>query len=260
MGIEDKLEPLTGEVFQLTQSFQGDDATAWTVHAGRGSFILKTVRPGHDPDGLRREQVVLANLPRDTALELPRPVGLFEFEGVIYGLQTCLEGQNLVHALRQADEPNRHLLVRSWGHALREIHRWQPTLAFRESPLESFEITRRQTPKDTVIEHGPFRGWMAQAVLDELEAARHLIQPRIVFTHWDYCVPNALAQGKKVSAIVDWCTGRYADYRSDLAAASWSLQYNLGSRDYLPSLLEGYRYSGTLEELRWFEGLWALPV
>jgi aminoglycoside phosphotransferase len=162
--------------------------------------------------------------------------------------------------LKQADEPSRRRIVFSWGEALREIHRWQPSLTFRESPLESLEIIKQNTKPDEIIERGPFKGWSARAIVAELERAKDHIQPTMTFTHWDYCVPNALVQGEKVNGVVDWGTGRYADYRLDLAAASWSLEYNLVSRDYLPSLLEGYGYGGTLEELRWFEGLWMLPV
>lgn len=249
------LEPYVGLVHAVSQPFQGGHAATWAMESQKGGFILKRLQ---EAAPLQNEQTVLAALPENTGLQLPKAVAFFEDAGWFYSLQTRLEGQNLVHALKESDEAQKQHLVQSWGRALRQIHSWKPALDSWESPFDSLQATAVRTAKDAVIELGPYKGWVARAVLEALEAEKPRIVLQMAFTHFDFCVPNALVQAGRVGGVVDWVTGRYADYRTDLAAAAWSLEYNLGSRSYLDGFLEGYGYSGSLEELRWFEGLWVL--
>jgi aminoglycoside phosphotransferase len=57
-----------------------------------------------------------------------------------------------------------------------------------------------------------------------------------VLTHGDFCLPNVLVHGGKLSAVVDVGRAGLASPEDDLAAGLWSLQYNYGdglARDFL---------------------------
>ena len=50
-----------------------------------------------------------------------------------------------------------------------------------------------------------------------------------VFIHGDFCLPNILATDDAVTGLIDWSRGGVGDRWRDLALASWTLNYNLGS-------------------------------
>lgn len=57
-----------------------------------------------------------------------------------------------------------------------------------------------------------------------------------VVTHGDFCLPNVLVHGGKLSAVVDVGRAGLANPEDDLAAGLWSLQYNYGvgfAREFL---------------------------
>lgn len=58
------------------------------------------------------------------------------------------------------------------------------------------------------------------------------------FVQGDFCLPNILATGDKVTGIIDTEAGGLGDPWEDYAWAIWSLEYNTGSKEYTPYLLE----------------------
>jgi aminoglycoside phosphotransferase len=61
-------------------------------------------------------------------------------------------------------------------------------------------------------------------------------KPGHVVIHGDYCLPNVLVEGGRLSAVVDVGLAGLAGPETDLAAGVWTLQYNYGkgfARDFL---------------------------
>ena len=59
-----------------------------------------------------------------------------------------------------------------------------------------------------------------------------------VFVHGDMCLPNVLAIGNKVSGIIDTESCGLGDAWIDYAWCIWSFEYNMGTKEYTPILLE----------------------
>jgi aminoglycoside phosphotransferase len=74
------------------------------------------------------------------------------------------EGINLVQALDDASNADRHLLIQGLGRALRFLHSWLPVSRW---------------PAD----------WLTEALL--------------VYGHGDFCLPNALADQGEISGVID---------------------------------------------------------
>ena len=58
------------------------------------------------------------------------------------------------------------------------------------------------------------------------------------FVHGDMCLPNVLAKGSEVSGIIDTESCGIGDPWIDYAWCIWSFEYNLGSKEYTPILLQ----------------------
>lgn len=56
--------------------------------------------------------------------------------------------------------------------------------------------------------------------------------------HGDYCLPNILVKNGKINGFVDLGSAGVGDPWRDYAWAIWSLEYNLGIKEYTPLLLE----------------------
>ena len=56
--------------------------------------------------------------------------------------------------------------------------------------------------------------------------------------HGDYCLPNILVKNDKISGFVDLGNAGIGDPWMDYAWCIWSLEYNLGTKEYTPILLE----------------------
>lgn len=69
-----------------------------------------------------------------------------------------------------------------------------------------------------------------------------------VLVHGDACLPNFIFHGDLFSGFIDMGDARVGDVEIDLAAAIWSLQYNLGS-GYGSLFLKEYGYPKTGEEI-----------
>ena len=83
--------------------------------------------------------------------------------------------------------------------------------------------------------------WAADKVIDKLTEALHQFHaadakncpfgntgPGKVLVHGDACLPNFVFKGNKLSGYIDLGDVRIDSPETDLSAAVWSLQYNLG--------------------------------
>lgn len=66
----------------------------------------------------------------------------------------------------------------------------------------------------------------------------------LAFTHGDYCLPNVITLGPRLSGVIDWDYAGLADPYVDLASCLRSLKYNFGEREskeaWIPLFLEVY--------------------
>jgi aminoglycoside phosphotransferase len=100
-----------------------------------------------------------------------------------------------------------------------------------------------------------------QRKLDEL--AGRAPAETLSFTHGDYCLPNVITVGPRLSGVIDWDHGGLADPYVDLASCLWSLKYNYGEREskdrWMPLFLEVYGLDELDDEkLGFYTGLMAL--
>ncbi len=174
------------------------------------------IRKSGSSEALARESWVLHAL--DGVFPLaPRFVGR---DGVAF-FQTELSGTPLSDAIHDAPEK----IAALFGETLKGVHALKPSLA----PDPRDEWTRLQRNKGI-----------------EVGAA--------LFSHGDWCLPNVLTDGEKITGIVDWSDGGFRDPRIDLGTGIWTLRYNLGgpSPAVEAAFLAGYEFAGSSEELEPF--------
>lgn len=128
-------------------------------------------------------------------------------------------------------EPDR--LVRLLASALRRFHQTPAgDCPFRSGPDEAMDDAARRVraglvrPEDMHAEHAHLSPAAALAEAARLRPAR---APDLVLCHGDYCLPNVLIEAGRVSGFVDLGELAVADRWSDLAVATWSVTWNLGS-------------------------------
>ena len=74
-----------------------------------------------------------------------------------------------------------------------------------------------------------------------------------VLIHGDYCLPNVLVAGGRLSALIDVGRAGLGDPREDLAAGIWTLQYNYGpgcAREFLGAYGAPAMTDAEIERLR----------
>lgn len=229
----------TGPLREAWRPRQGDNFDVWTLRGEHGRFILKAARSPGLITELQSEFRVLSALSDYQPFVAPAIASTLG-DGTGYFLFGFLDGDNLLDALDRADRAGRLRLMESIGFSLRRIHSWTPPLARPGDWLEqAIKCARDQVPADTV-------------------SALRRIPQDIVFAHGDFCLPNAIVRDGEVVGVIDWSRGGYADRRIDLAAAVWSIGYNLGDEAYSEEFLRAYRYSEPPESLRHHEALWKL--
>jgi kanamycin kinase len=103
--------------------------------------------------------------------------------------------------------------------------------------------------------------WPVEKVIDKLADALHQFhavdttgwpfdKPGTgkVLVHGDACLPNFIFKGDAFSGYIDLRDAALANVEIDLAAAVWSLQFNLGP-GYGPKFLEKYGYRDATKEM-----------
>ncbi len=250
----------TGNVINVERPAQGEVFDTHLLSAKRGRFVLKIGDNARKIAELEDEFRVLDGL-RDQRPLVPAPVTWTAAAGRGAFLFTYLDGENMLDALSQADAAGRHRLIAQFALTLRRIHSWEPGFA---RPIDWIgEAIRRAAANvsagrvsSPVARQGRFRGMGPAQALDELYSWRGRVDEDTVFCHGDYCLPNILVRGERITGVVDWSAGGYADRRFDLATARWTIRHNLGSDEYVDTFLRCYGYSAPAVALDSFEALY----
>lgn len=218
MQIPDSFIAHTGRILATHRPAQGENSDVTILTGEQGRFVLKHAAREEQSRAVAAELRVLAAI-ADHYPFVPAP--LAATPDML--LMTLLPGTDLV-ALHSGLTPvDKHWLLAEAAIALRRIHGWRPVLP---------------PPSDSL--------------LDLL--ARVGLQPEIVFAHGDYCLPNIMVHEGRVTAVIDWPHAGYMDRRIDLAAAVWSIRYNLKDESYVETFLHSYGYDGG--NLPLFERIW----
>jgi len=140
-----------------------------------------------------------------------------------------LRGKDATHPELRSD-PER--LVRVLAHGLKRFH---------EAPADgcpfdfridaALRIARDRVERDMIDPardfHPEFSGLTVDKAVAELEHSRSSVEDLVV-CHGDYCLPNVLIEGGRVTGYVDLGELGVADRWWDLAVATWSVTWNLG--------------------------------
>ena len=114
--------------------------------------------------------------------------------------------------------------------SLREIHE----LPIEDCPfdglldLEIQQAERRLS--DGLVDEAQFVDAVGRApgqTLEWLRERQHLVTD-IVFTHGDFCMPNVMVDGGRVSGVLDWGVAGLADRHRDFMSIEVTLRRNLG--------------------------------
>jgi kanamycin kinase len=162
-------------------------------------------------------------------LPVPAVVATCQNDGTDWLLTEGLPGER-ASAPELRAEPER--LVALLASALRTFH--QTPVAdcpFRFGPAEAMADAARRVraglvrPEDMHSEHAHLSPVAALAEAARLRPGR---EPDLVVCHGDYCLPNVLIDAGRVTGFVDLGELAVADRWYDLAAATWSVTWNLG--------------------------------
>lgn len=246
----------------VERPFHGIEFETSIITSERGRAVLKIGRSARLGAELAAEQRVLVALAHYRPF-VAAPLAFAVENGAGFSLLSYLPGGNLVEAVSEEDVAGRHALMAQFAFTLRRIHSWQTMLPQPADWLNAAiaRATRHVESGQTenpILHPGRFKGSDPSAVLADLRRWRPTIRNELVFSHGDYCLPNVLVQEGKVSGVIDWPRGGYADRRFDLATAAWSIGYNLEDPAYVSTFLTAYGYDEPVETLSRFEALYVL--
>ncbi|MEM9808205.1 MAG: APH(3') family aminoglycoside O-phosphotransferase, partial [Cyanobacteria bacterium P01_D01_bin.56] len=156
-------------------------------------------------------------------------------------------GDNCVDAMTRLDN-NR--LVELLALGLRQIHQINIARCPFDERIKSKLARAHCHVQQGLVDEDNFDderlGMTAQEVYAALVERRPTEQD-FVFTHGDYCMPNILLQGDRISGFIDLDRAGIADRYNDLAISSRSIAYNLGT-DYEQRFFLAYGIDNVDEE------------
>ena len=163
-------------------------------------------------------------------LPTPQVLAYDETDQWSYLLTSVIPGVDTATLAERADT-NIAQVVRLLAEGLRQVH----DVPIHDCPFDhrlahEIERVRVRIARGLVDEQQMGGLWRGQAVSD-LFAELLATQPadeELVFTHGDYCLPNILVDGNRVSGFVDLGRAGVADRYRDLALAQRSLIRNYG--------------------------------
>ncbi len=195
-----------------------------------GTAYLKVEECTEEDDLLREKQVLEWLRGR---LPVPQVLYFDELDGTQFLLISEIAGLHAAAEEHFVSEAAITAMIRALARGLRQVH----ALDFRECPFrrdldvvlaEAQERVERGLVDSSELERENM-GRDPREILQELQDTRPAAED-LVFTHGDYCLPNIILQGDKISGFVDWGRGGVADRYTDIALAVRSLRYNLAGR------------------------------
>jgi len=230
---------LPAEIAALTDGYAFEQITL-----GRsGNAVYRLSAPGRPTlflkAGAGEQRAALADEAarlRWLAGRLPAPELVAEVErgGGVFLLMTAVPGVDCSDRSHAADVP---AMVRLLAEGLRLIHAAPlDDCPFDHTPRAELERARRRLELG-LVDAGAFDADPAE-VFEELLRLEPR-EPDIVLTHGDYCLPNVLIDGGRLSGFCDLGRLGAGDRYRDLALAARSLAYNWGA-EHVPLLFEAY--------------------
>lgn len=255
----------TGHLLAAELSAWSNVFRVWLLTGERGRFVLKI---GDNPTAaaeLEAEARLLAQL-SIYAPFVASPLARATVGDDAWFLFSYLDGRNLCEGVKEAATPReRTALVAEFGRTLRAVHAWKPNLPHPANWLaEAVAGSERNVATGRVpdpVEEPCFRtGARTADLLAELREGLPRLEPDIVFSHGDWCLPNAIVRDGRIIGAVDWSRGGYADRRWDLVTGVWTVLFTTGDRSLGTVFLDAYGYRKPASSLRWFEALWTVYV
>jgi kanamycin kinase len=191
-------------------------------------------------------------------LPVPRVLDHGRSDGIEWLLTEELPGVDATRAEVRGDPAS---LVTWLAGGLRDFHEVSP----RDCPFDftlgpALAHVRRRVGAGLVDPGRHFRPehrhLTPSEALEKLESDRPSSED-VVVCHGDYCLPNVLITGGRVSGYLDLGELGLADRWWDLAAATWSVTWNLGP-GWEDALLQAYGVAPDPDRLRYYRLLYDL--
>ena len=203
-------------------------AKVYSIRDGGRTLYLKTY-PRSPHFSFSHEVLILQWL--TDKLPVPRVQSYLTDTEYEYLLLSEVPGDNCVDAMARLDNDR---LVELLALGLRQIHQVNIAQCPFDERIESKLERAHHRVQHGLVDEDDFDderlGMTAPEVYAALEERRPTEQD-LVFTHGDYCMPNILLKGERISGFIDLDRAGIADRYNDLAIASRSIAYNLG-KDY----------------------------
>lgn len=180
--------------------------------------------------------------------KLPVPKVLY------YGEEEDLE-YIVISELKGADassenHPHKEQLIMLLAKGLKQIH----SLPIQDCPFnQTLEMKLKEAQKRMelhLVDEEDFddirKGKKAGDLYEELLKKRPLTED-LVFTHGDYCLPNIIIDGKRISGFIDLGRAGISDRYQDIALAVRSISYNIGE-EYVSLFFQFYGLQEVDEE------------
>lgn len=203
-------------------------AQVYCLWDAQGPISFLKIGPRTGPTTLADDAARLAWLAG--RLPVPQVLAYYEVAHSCYLLTSVIPGVDSATLAGQADTDIAQL-VRRLAVGLRQIH----AVPANDCPFD-YRLPRAIERVWQRIEQGPLdtnafgRRWRGRAI-DDLVAELLATMPAdedLVLTHGDYCLPNILLDGDRVSGFVDLGRAGVGDRYRDLALARRSLIRNCG--------------------------------
>ncbi len=137
------------------------------------------------------------------------------------------------------------------GETLRALHESPidtcPAPDYRSIYLDRVEENYRTGNYDTSHFPDSFGYRSAEEAIEVVRSGRSLLQADTLI-HGDYCLPNIMLAGDRLSGLIDLGNGGIADRHIDLFWGAWSLSFNLGTDAYRDTFLDAYGKDRISEE------------
>jgi aminoglycoside phosphotransferase len=125
---------------------------------------------------------------------------------------------------------------------------------FRAPLADKIEAARERMLKNQVAEDDFDDERLGRSAVEVFREMIASVPPNLdsVFTHGDYCVPNVILDGNRLSGFVDWAEAGIADPFQDLALLVRSVGDNFG-KEYQKRVCELYGIEPDYEKIRFFQ-------
>lgn len=149
-------------------------------------------------------------------------------------------GEDMLDA-RYLSEPKR--LARLLGEELRRLHEISPVGCPACARLTEYcdTVEKNYLSGEYDKSHFPdsFGYSSAEEAISVFRDGRHLLRQDTLI-HGDYCLPNIMLDDWRLSAFIDLGNAGVADRHIDLFWGEWTLEFNLGTDEYVDEFFDAY--------------------